>query len=127
MKIQQGKSLRILVADDMEDITDSMALLLHILGHIVQVAHDGLAAVERAAEFQPDVVLLDIGMPGINGYEAARRIRQQRGMGVVLIAVTAWGSDSDKREAMRAGFDHHLTKPVNVDALIQLLLGVKPR
>jgi len=81
--------------------------------------------VAAAAEFQPDVVLLDIGMPKLNGYDSARRIREQRGQNVLLIAVTGWGQDDDRRRSAEAGFDHHLTKPVSVGALKKLLAAAR--
>jgi signal transduction histidine kinase/CheY-like chemotaxis protein len=112
---------RILVVDDNQDAGDSLEMLLRNLGHDVRTAHDGLEAVDEAAAFQPDVVLLDIGLPKLNGYDVARRIRDQRGTDVVLIAVTGWGQAEDRRLSREAGFDHHLTKPINLDALQQLL------
>jgi PAS domain S-box-containing protein len=116
---------RILVVDDNKDAATSMDMVLRIMGNEVQVAHDGLEAVDRAATFKPNVVLLDIGMPKLNGYDAARRIRQlTNGKDMVLVALTGWGQDEDKRRATEAGFDHHLTKPVDPAALEQLLAGV---
>ena len=113
--------LRILVVDDNEDSAESMAMFLSLTGHEVQTAHDGLQAVERAAEFQPAAVLLDIGLPNLNGYEAAQRIRAQRGKDIVLVALTGWGQEEDRRRSKQAGFDHHLTKPVELDELRRLL------
>ncbi|HYE74351.1 MAG TPA: ATP-binding protein, partial [Blastocatellia bacterium] len=113
--------LRILVADDNQDSADSLALFLSITGHEVHTAHDGLTAVIEAERFQPNVILLDIGMPKLNGYEAARRIREQSGNNVLLIALTGWGQEEDRRRSKEAGFDHHLTKPVDFDALSRLL------
>jgi DNA-binding response OmpR family regulator len=101
-------------------------MLLRMAGNEVRTAHDGLEAVEVAAAFQPDVVLLDIGLPKLNGYDAARQIRDQRSDGVVLIAVTGWGQDEDRRRSREAGFDHHLTKPVNLGTLQKLLTAVRP-
>jgi CheY-like chemotaxis protein len=121
-----GLNCRILVADDLRDSADSLALVLRLAGHEVQTAHDGLEAVQAAAAFRPEVALLDIGMPKMNGYEAARHIRQQPwGKRTVLIAVTGWGQEEDKRRATEAGFDHHLTKPVEPAALEKLLAGLK--
>ena len=121
-----GSSRRILVVDDNRDSAESLVMLLRMAGNEVRTAHDGLEAVDVAAAFQPDVVLLDIGLPKLNGYDAARRIREQRGDGVVLIAVTGWGQDDDRRRSREAGFDHHLTKPVNLGALQKLLTAVRP-
>jgi two-component system CheB/CheR fusion protein len=117
---------RILVVDDNRDAADSLAMLLRLSGHEVHVAHDGLEAMGTAAVFRPDVVLLDIGLPKLNGYEAGRRIRRERGDGVVLIALTGWGQEEDRARSKEAGFDHHLTKPVNLDALQQLLAKCTP-
>jgi CheY-like chemotaxis protein len=115
--------LRILVVDDNEDAADSMALLLELDGHEVRTARDGLHAVEAAAQWTPDVVLLDIGLPQLDGYEVARRIRAQRhGVnGVMLIAITGWGQDEDRRRSRDAGFNAHLTKPVDYGDLNKLL------
>ena len=113
---------RILVVDDNRDAADSLALLLTLQGSEVRTAYDGLEAVEAAAVFQPDIVLSDIGMPRLNGYEAAQKIREQcRGRQVVLIAMTGWGQEEDRRRSNQAGFDFHLVKPVDLAALERLL------
>ncbi|MBC7896565.1 MAG: response regulator [Cytophagaceae bacterium] len=113
---------RIAVVDDTVDAADSMVLVLEALGHEVRVAHDGLAAVALAAEFRPDVVLLDIGLPGIDGHEVARRIREAPwGREQLLVALTGWGSQEDHDATARAGFDVHLVKPVGVDHLQSVL------
>lgn len=113
---------RILIADDLKDNADSLAIMLRSIGHEVHVVNDGESAVAAALELQPEIMLLDIGMPYLNGYEACRRIRQQpRGRSIFLIAQTGWGQDDDKRRAEEAGFDHHLLKPVDGDALLALL------
>ena len=102
-------------------------MLLRMTGHQVHTAHDGLEAVGAAAAFRPDVVLLDIGLPKLNGYEAGRRIREQPwGKSVVLIAVTGWGQEDDRRRSHEAGFDHHMVKPVDFTALVGLLADLKP-
>jgi len=109
---------RVLVADDNEDSAETLSLLLQSMGHEVRSAHDGLRAVEEAEDFRPDVALLDIGMPGLDGYEVARRIRARPwGAGVVLIALTGWGEDEDRRRSREAGFDRHLLKPVDINPL----------
>jgi PAS domain S-box-containing protein len=115
--------LRILVVDDNEDAADSMAFLLGLDGHEARIARDGLHAVEAAAQWTPDVVLLDIGLPKLDGHEVARRIRAQRlgADSVMLIAVTGWGQDDDRRRSREAGFDAHLTKPVDYVDLKRLL------
>jgi len=113
---------RILIADDNLDIVQSLAMLLEVSGYPVKTAHDGLDAVETAERERPDIVLLDIGMPGIDGYEACRRIRQgPAGEGIRIIALTGWGQDDDRRKSARAGFDGHLVKPVEPKALLELL------
>ena len=112
---------RILVVDDNYDSADSMAMFLRIMGHEVRTAHDGLAALEVAEEFQPQVILLDVGLPGLNGYKVAQRIRERRGADVVLIALTGWGQEEDRRRSKEAGLDYHLTKPIEFDHLTRLL------
>jgi signal transduction histidine kinase/ActR/RegA family two-component response regulator len=117
---EQGR--RILVVDDNRDAADSLALLLRLMGHDIHTAHDGLEAVQAAAAFRPEVVVLDIGLPKMDGYEAARHIRQQPwGKNMVLVALTGWGQEEDKRRAVKAGFSHHLTKPAEPADLAKLL------
>ena len=114
--------LRILVADDNQDAAESMALLLEVMGHEVRQAHDGQAAVEAAATFDPQMVLLDIGMPRLNGYEACTRIRaQSNGAARTVVALTGWGQPQDMLRSREAGFDHHLVKPVDMEALTSLI------
>ena len=109
---------RILVVDDNKDSADSLSMMLSITGMEVRTAYDGLEAVEAATAFNPDVVLLDIGMPKLNGYEAARRIREQpRGKDMLLVAVTGWGQEEDRRRSQEAGFNFHMLKPVDPAAL----------
>ena len=115
---------RILVADDNRDGAESLAIMLRLAGHEVHTTHDGQAAVEAAAWFRPDVALLDIGMPILNGLEVARRIRAEPwGQKMLLVATTGWGQDEDKRRSKEAGFDEHLVKPVDLGALRTLLAG----
>ncbi len=113
--------LHILVVDDNRDAVDSMAFLLQLSGHEVDTAYDGQQAVAAAAKCRPDVVLLDIGLPLLDGYEVARRIRAQHDDRVMLVAVTGWGQDDDRRRASHAGFDAHMTKPIDYDDLSKLL------
>ncbi len=114
--------LRILVADDNQDAADTLAMLLQLMGHSVRQAPDGEAAVRMAADFNPHVVLLDIGMPKLNGYEACRQIRAQPGAReMTLVAVTGWGQADDRRKSHEAGFDQHLVKPVDPTALMNLI------
>ena len=111
------RAVRILVADDNRDAAASLATLLTLDGHEIAVAHDGEAALASAEAFRPDVALLDIGMPNLNGYEVAQSIRAaQWGRSMLLVAVTGWGQSEDKRRAHEAGFDHHFTKPLDFDA-----------
>jgi CheY-like chemotaxis protein len=118
---------RVLVADDNRDAADSLAAILRLGGHDVHAVHDGQAAVEAAERFRPDLALLDIGMPKLNGYEAARQIRGQPwGRRMVLVAITGWGQEDDRRRATEAGFDAHLTKPTDPAALNQLLAASGP-
>ena len=113
---------RILVVDDNPDSAESLAMLLQLSGNETHMAHDGLQAVEAAERFRPEVVLLDIGLPQLNGYDACRRIREQPwGKTMVLIALTGWGQDEDRRQSQDAGFDAHLVKPVDYGALTELL------
>jgi CheY-like chemotaxis protein len=114
--------LRVLVVDDHEDGATSMCRLLRVLGYEARQASDGLAGVEVAAEFRPNAVLLDIGMPKLNGYDVARRLRAEPwGKKILIVAVTGWGQESDKQRAMESGFDHHLTKPVALTDLTRVL------
>jgi CheY-like chemotaxis protein len=111
---------RVLIADDNVDSAESLAMLLRLQGHHVEVVHDGAEALRRLEEFRPRFALLDIGMPKINGYEVARRIRAQPwGASLMLIALTGWGQEQDRRDALEAGFDHHLVKPVDTELLMQ--------
>jgi CheY-like chemotaxis protein len=117
---------RILVVDDNEDLAESVAVLLRTMGNEVHTAHDGLEAVGVAAALQPDVVLMDIGLPKLSGFEAASRIREQPGgSDMVLIALTGWGQEEDRRRSKEAGFDHHLTKPIDFTVLQELLAANK--
>ncbi len=113
---------RILIADDNRDAAQSLAVLLQLQGHEVEIAFDGLVALERAEQFRPQIALLDIGMPNMDGHVVARRIREQPwGRSVRLIALTGWGQEEDRKQAAEAGFDRHLVKPVDPIALIGLL------
>jgi PAS domain S-box-containing protein len=119
--------LRILVADDNQDSAESLAMLLAMMGHDVRTELDGAQAVETARAFQPQVVLLDLGMPRLNGYEAARRIRALPGGDeVVLIAQTGWSQPEDRRRSQEAGFDHHVVKPIPGGSLEKLLTPRRP-
>ena len=109
----------------MSHLRETLAQLLSIYGHETRVADSGLAALAMVREFKPALVLLDIGMPGMNGYETAKRIRADDPLGVItLVALTGWGAEADRIKAKEAGFDHHFTKPVElskVDSVLQLV------
>jgi len=120
-------SSRVLVIDDNMDAADTTAMLVEALGGSVAIAYDGENGIMRATEFKPHVVLLDLGMPGIDGYDTCRRIRRSLGAHVFIVALTGWGQEQDKDEALRAGFDAHLTKPADPVALEQLLAAAGPR
>jgi CheY-like chemotaxis protein len=111
-----------LVVDDNQESAESLTILLDLAGHKTHTTYDGLEAIEAAATFRPDVILLDIGLPELNGYEVARKIREQPwGQAMVLVALTGWGQEEDRRRSREAGFNHHLTKPVDPLALTRLL------
>ncbi len=117
--------LRILIVDDNVDTVLSFSMLLSRFGHEVRTAHDGLTAIQVAADYIPDVILLDIGLPGLNGYEVAKKIRMQpRLRHVVLVALTGYGQESDRQASMEAGFDHHLIKPARMDQVRKILATV---
>jgi CheY-like chemotaxis protein/two-component sensor histidine kinase len=118
-------ALRILVVDDNRDAADSLAMLLRTAGNDIRTAYDGLEAVQVASEFRPDVVLLDIGLPKIDGHEVAQRIRKEPwGRQMCLIAVTGWSDETDRARSRAAGFDHHLVKPLDTGHLAHLLSSV---
>jgi PAS domain S-box-containing protein len=117
---------RILVADDNKDAASSLAMLLKILGHDTQVAHDGQEALDKAASYRPEIVLLDIGMPKMSGYDVCRRLREQfAGNDMIIVAVTGWGQEEDRQKSVEAQFDGHLVKPVEPRGLMTLLAGLQ--
>ncbi|HYD75850.1 hybrid sensor histidine kinase/response regulator [Ramlibacter sp.] len=120
--VAEPRRLRVLVADDNHDAAQTLAVLLEVMGHQARIAADGEEAVELAESFRPDAVLLDIGMPRLDGYAAAQRIRE-KWPGTLLVAVTGWGRREDVQQAVAAGFDHHLVKPVGPEQLARLLSG----
>jgi PAS domain S-box-containing protein len=127
LTVPAAQGRRILVADDNQDAANSLAMILELSGHEVRVAHDGRAALSVAQTFRPCTVLLDIGMPHLTGYEVAKALRQEPwGADVCLVALTGWGQESDRQRAIDAGFDHHLTKPVDTGVLEALLSGSVP-
>jgi CheY-like chemotaxis protein len=116
---------RVLVVDDNVDGAESLARMVQIFGHEARTAHSGPAALDAAGAFKPHVVFLDIGLPGMNGYEVAQKFRTEPSLsGTVLVALTGWGSEENKRRSREAGFDLHLTKPVEVKAIESILTRV---
>jgi CheY-like chemotaxis protein len=125
-RTSEAATLRMLVVDDNVDAAESLAMLLEIEGHAIRLVHDGLAAIDAVREFQPDAVLLDLGLPGLDGFEVATRIRGDVSLRQpCLIALTGWGSDEDRKKALAAGFDHHLVKPVDLSRLQEVLAMTK--
>jgi signal transduction histidine kinase/ActR/RegA family two-component response regulator len=122
-----GPSLRVLVVDDNVDTVTTLAMLVQESGHDVRTAYDGLTVVEAALDYRPNVVLLDIGLPGVNGFEVAKRLRQQPALqNAVLVAMTGYGQESDRRRSQEAGFDHHLVKPGDLGKVLEILATVSP-
>ena len=118
-------SLRVLVVDDNVDTVTTLALLVQESGHDVRTAYDGTAVLEAALDYRPNVVLLDIGLPGLNGFEVAKRLRQQPALqNAVLVAMTGYGRESDRQRSQEAGFDHHLVKPGDFGKVLQILATV---
>ena len=116
---------RILIVDDNHDSADSLAMLMEITGNKTYLAHDGVEAVKAVEKYRPEVVLLDIGLPQLDGYEVCRRVREQAwGKDIVVIALTGWGQDDDRRKSEEAGFNGHLVKPVDYDKLLDLLASL---
>jgi CheY-like chemotaxis protein len=113
---------RVLIADDLPDAARSLAMLFEMYGAEVRISFDGAQAVRTAEDFLPEIVLMDIGMPGMSGYEAARAIRQAPwGRAMILVALTGWGRSTDLEAARRAGFDDHLLKPFDVERLLEVI------
>ncbi len=119
------EGVKILVADDNRDAADSLQRILALYGYDVRVAYDGTQALAAREDFEPTVAVLDIGMPGMNGYQVARALRERHGDRIRLIALTGWGQEGDRRRALEAGFDYHLTKPVDPAVLNELLVTEK--
>ena len=119
-------SRRVLIVDDSQDSADLLAMLLRLAGHDVHTSYDGPSALEAAAEYAPDVVLLDIGLPGMDGHEVGRRIRELPGLaGVALVAVTGWAGEDDRRRSREAGFDHHLVKPLVGETVLEVVASAR--
>lgn len=120
--------LRVLVVDDNVDAAESMAMYLELMGNELRTVHSGREALEAAPRFRPDVVFLDIGLPAMDGYEVARRLRADPDLrAATLVALTGWGSDEDQRRSKDAGFDYHLTKPAEAALVERLLAEVKAK
>lgn len=126
-RVNEG-AMRVLVADDNADAAQTTAMLLEMWGYDVLVAENGSQALEFAERFRPEIALIDVGMPDMNGYQVAETLRRTpHGRNAKLIAVTGWGQEADKLEASRAGFDHHLTKPVEPTHLQPLLESLQSK
>jgi len=125
LRAQLGSGLRVLVVDDNKDAAESLAMLLQLLGHSVRTTSDGPKALQEAQSHRPDLILLDIGMPGMDGYEVARRLRQlEESRDAMIVALTGWGQLEDRRRSREAGFDHHMVKPpdlAEVERMLKLL------
>jgi CheY-like chemotaxis protein len=114
---------RAVIIDDNRDAAETLAMAIQQLGGVARTADDALNGLRAIADFQPDIVLLDISMPGIDGYETCRLIRRECQRNIVIVALTGWGQEQDKQRALAAGFDAHLTKPVDFAAFQELLAG----
>jgi len=126
---QKGFSMqeRVLVVDDDRDSADSLAMLVNSMGYEAKAVYRGNEAIEVSSTFQPDMALIDLGMPGLDGFETVSQIRQQRGsVHIILVAVTGWSRDEDKRRAYDCGFDLHVTKPMTLEKLKEILALVDP-
>jgi CheY-like chemotaxis protein len=119
----RGPGSRILVVDDSVDSAETLAELLKIWGHDVRIAHDGPGAIAAARDYRPEVILLDIGLPGMDGFAVAAQLRKEGTAGRMLVALTGYSEQKDRDRAQQAGFDHHLVKPINPDTLQKLLGG----
>ena len=118
----RSEGLRVVIVDDNHDSADSLAMLMQLTGNKTYMAHDGVEAVEAVEKYRPEVLLLDIGLPGLDGHEVCRRVRQQPwGKDIIVIALTGWGQEDDRRKSEEAGFDGHLVKPVDFEQLSQAL------
>jgi PAS domain S-box-containing protein len=127
-RLQGGKRLRVLIVDDNKDAAESLAMLLSFLGHEVRTASDGPRGIQEAQSLRPDLMLLDIGMPGMDGYEVARRMRQQEATrDATIVALTGWGKDEDRRHSREAGFDQHMVKPPDLAEVEQLIKKLQNR
>jgi CheY-like chemotaxis protein len=125
-KTEVETSRRILIVEDNKDSAESLAMLLRLAQHDVQTVHDGCLALQAATAFEPDVILLDIGLPGISGYEVVRQLRSEPALAkAVIVALTGYGTEDDRRQSEAEGFAHHLVKPVKFDTLRRLLANLE--
>ncbi len=113
---------RILIVDDNKDLASSLARLLRHLGHEVEVVHDGRKGIELARSYRPQVVLLDIGLPNVDGYQVARTLRDEGFRDTIIIAISGYGQEEDRKKSREAGMNHHLTKPVDVKTITNLIV-----
>lgn len=123
-EVRLPTALRVLVVDDHLEAADSLGILLELRGATVKVVHDGLAALEAIRNFKPHVALMDIAMPGLNGFEVAEQLKQEGLMPQLLVAMTGWGHEENRRRTEAAGFHEHRVKPLDIEALIQRLADV---
>lgn len=119
-----AKGLRVLVVDDNRDAADSMAAMIGVLGNEARASYSGQEVLRLVENFPPDLVLLDIGMPGMNGYDVCRELRKTQGDRVRIVALTGYGQESDRGQSEAAGFDEHLVKPISLDSLQRVLAAV---
>jgi len=125
LAIENRKSLRVLIVDDNVDLAMTLGMLVRASGHEIRIVHDGMAVLEAALNHRPHVVLLDIGLPGLNGFEVAKQLRQQpEFQKALLVAMTGYGQESDRQRSHEAGFDHHLVKPANFGQVLQIFATV---
>jgi two-component system CheB/CheR fusion protein len=123
---RERRPARVLMVEDNPDAAESLVMILELLGHHVRVVHDGIAALETARANVPDIMLVDIGLPGMDGYEVARSIRRDAALkDIVLVALTGYGRPEDRAQALASGFDYHLVKPVDLDALGDLVARLR--
>ncbi len=122
--LMEPKAFRILVVDDNRAAADALVKLLSIRGHVLQAVYTGETAIEEAPRFQPEVILLDIGLPDIEGYDVARAIRSDESVKATLVALTGYGQESDVRKAEKAGFSHHLIKPAGLREIEAVLAEI---
>ncbi|HEX5055024.1 MAG TPA: response regulator [Gammaproteobacteria bacterium] len=120
-----AKGLRVLVVDDNRDAADSMAAMIGVLGNEVRASYSGFDVPTLAESFRPELVLLDIGMPGMNGYEVCRELRKTQGDAMHIVALTGYGQESDRNQSEAAGFDEHLVKPITLDSLQRVLAAAR--